>query len=83
MEEDGLSVDDVFSQCSFREDERDMVLKAMHIVEPDYQPRLSMTTDGCSLPLVEDFYKQVLQARFKLHHILSVEIGNSIVSFKL
>uniref|UniRef100_A0A671UG92 DNA-directed RNA polymerase n=1 Tax=Sparus aurata TaxID=8175 RepID=A0A671UG92_SPAAU len=74
MEEDGLSVDDVFSQCSFREDERDMVLKAMHIVEPDYQPRLSMTTDGCSLPLVEDFYKQVLQARFKLHHILQMDL---------
>ena len=58
-----------------------MVLKAIHIVEPDYQPRLSTTTDGCSLPLVEDFYTQVLQARFKLHHILSVEIGKSIVSF--
>ncbi|XP_036970884.1 DNA-directed RNA polymerase, mitochondrial [Acanthopagrus latus] len=85
MAEDGLSVDDVFHQCSFREDERDMVLKAMHIVEPDYQPRPSTTTDKWSLPLVEDLYKKRedhrypkldfsqmdLQERFK--HQLSIE----------
>lgn len=81
MAEDGLSVDDVFHQCSFREDERDMVLKAMHIVEPDYQPRPSTTTDKCSLPLVEDLYKKVLQAGFELHNILSVENGKSVVNF--
>ncbi|XP_044056573.1 DNA-directed RNA polymerase, mitochondrial [Siniperca chuatsi] len=58
MEEDGLSVDDVFSQCVFRQDERDMVLKAVHIVQPDYQPSLNATTSQCSSSLVQDFYIQ-------------------------
>ncbi|XP_070764793.1 DNA-directed RNA polymerase, mitochondrial [Enoplosus armatus] len=58
MEEDGLSVDDVFSQCVFRQDERDMVLKAVHIVQPDYQPRPDTTASQCSSSLVQDFYIQ-------------------------
>uniref|UniRef100_A0A8C9Z114 DNA-directed RNA polymerase n=1 Tax=Sander lucioperca TaxID=283035 RepID=A0A8C9Z114_SANLU len=61
MEEDGLSVDDLFSQCVFRQDERDMVLKAVHIVQPDYQPILNTNTNQCSSSLVKDFYTQVLQ----------------------
>lgn len=62
MEKDGLSVDDVFSQCVFRQDERDMVLKAMHIVQPDYHPSLNANTNQCSPALVQDFYTQVSQA---------------------
>ncbi|KAM7012929.1 DNA-directed RNA polymerase, mitochondrial [Tautogolabrus adspersus] len=58
MEEDGLSVDDVFSQCVFRQDERDMVLKAVHIVQPDYQPRLNTAISDCFSPLVQDYYIQ-------------------------
>ncbi|XP_032381991.1 DNA-directed RNA polymerase, mitochondrial isoform X1 [Etheostoma spectabile] len=58
MEEDGLSVDDLFSQCVFRQDERDMVLKAVHIVQPDYQPSLNANTNQCSSSLVKDFYTQ-------------------------
>uniref|UniRef100_A0A8C9YZI6 DNA-directed RNA polymerase n=1 Tax=Sander lucioperca TaxID=283035 RepID=A0A8C9YZI6_SANLU len=85
MEEDGLSVDDLFSQCVFRQDERDMVLKAVHIVQPDYQPILNTNTNQCSSSLVKDFYTQrsdhqypkldftqeKLQERFK--HQLSIE----------
>lgn len=59
MEEDGLSVDDVFSQCVFRQDERDMVLKALRIVQPDYQPNLNVNASPCSSSLVQDFYTQV------------------------
>lgn len=69
MEEDGLSVDDVFSQCVFRQDERDMVLKAVHIVKPDYQPSLKVTTSQCTSSLIQDFYIQVSQASLDLHHI--------------
>lgn len=69
MEENGLSVDDVFSKCVFRQDERDMVLKAVQIVQPDYQPNLNVTTNQCSSLLVEDFYIQVLQASLDLYHI--------------
>lgn len=67
MENDGLSVDDLFNQCVFRKDERDMVLKAVHIVQPDYQPRRNATASQCSSPLVQDFYKQVSLASFDLY----------------
>lgn len=59
MERDGLSVDDLFSQCVFRQDERDMVLKAVHIVQPDFQPALNRNPSQCPSSLVEDFYLQV------------------------
>lgn len=64
MEEDGLSVDDVFSQCVFQQDERDMLLKAIRIVKPDYHPSVSnMHTNQCYSSLIQDFYTQVLQSR--------------------
>ncbi|KAM4629230.1 DNA-directed RNA polymerase, mitochondrial [Polymixia lowei] len=58
MEEDSLSVDDMLSQCVFRQDERDMVLRAIHTAQPDYQPISNTTTTHCSSPLVQDFYIQ-------------------------
>ncbi|XP_062251942.1 DNA-directed RNA polymerase, mitochondrial [Platichthys flesus] len=58
MQQDGLSVDDVFSQCMFRQDEKDMVLKAIRIVQPDYQPCLKLTTNEGYTSLVQDFYTQ-------------------------
>lgn len=62
MEKDGLSVDDVFSQCVFLQDERDMVLRAMRIVQPDYHPSLNANTNQCSPALVQGYYIQVSQA---------------------
>ena len=59
MEEDSLSLDNLFSQCVFRQDERDMVLKAIHTVQPDYQPSLNLTTNQSSSSLVQDYYTQV------------------------
>ena len=64
MQQDGLSVDDVFSQCVFRKDEKDMVLKALRIVQPDYQPLLKLTTDDGYTSLVQDFYTQVPKTSF-------------------
>lgn len=55
-------MDDLFKQCVFRQDERDMVIKAVRIVQPDYQPKLNMTTSQCTSSLVQDFYTKVLQA---------------------
>ncbi|KAM4574867.1 DNA-directed RNA polymerase, mitochondrial [Fundulus diaphanus] len=85
MREDGLSVHDLFSQCVFRQDERDMLLRAIHTVKPDYEPSLSLNASQCSSPLVQDFYtkrehhaypkldftQEELQERFKRQ--LSVE----------
>lgn len=59
MEKDGLSVDDVFSQCVFRQDERDMVLRAVHVVQPDYRPSLNADPNRCSPALVQGYYTQV------------------------
>ncbi|KAM4549447.1 DNA-directed RNA polymerase, mitochondrial isoform 2-T2 [Odontesthes bonariensis] len=56
MEEDSLSVDDLFSKCVFRQDERDMVLKAIRTVNPDFQPNLELHRSPCSSSLVQDFY---------------------------
>ncbi|MBN3303172.1 RPOM protein, partial [Amia calva] len=56
LEEEGLSVQDVFRDCVFREDEREMVLRAMQVVQPDFQPSLDTEARICSSPLVQDFY---------------------------
>ncbi|XP_056112408.1 DNA-directed RNA polymerase, mitochondrial [Rhinichthys klamathensis goyatoka] len=58
MEVDGLSVDDVFSQCVFKKDEREMVLRAVRLVQPEYQPLVSKDQPVCSLSLVEQFYAE-------------------------
>lgn len=56
-----MSVDDVFSQNVFQKDERDMVLKAVHVVQPDYQPSQAQALSQCFSPLVQNFYTQVSQ----------------------
>uniref|UniRef100_A0A665WUW3 DNA-directed RNA polymerase n=1 Tax=Echeneis naucrates TaxID=173247 RepID=A0A665WUW3_ECHNA len=58
MEEDGMSLDDLFTQCLFQEDERDKVLRAVRVIHPDYQPCLKLTQSQCSPSLVQDFYKK-------------------------
>uniref|UniRef100_A0A673JZG5 DNA-directed RNA polymerase n=1 Tax=Sinocyclocheilus rhinocerous TaxID=307959 RepID=A0A673JZG5_9TELE len=58
MEVDGLSVDDVFRQCVFKKDEREMVLRAVRLVHPEYQPSVSKDQPVCSLPLVKQFYAE-------------------------
>nr|XP_057929903.1 DNA-directed RNA polymerase, mitochondrial isoform X2 [Doryrhamphus excisus] len=85
MEEDGLSLDDIFSQCVFQLDERDMVLTAARVIHPDYQPAPILPTSQSYSSLVHDFYtkrdnhqfpklnftREELQERFKFQ--LSVE----------
>ncbi|XP_028260251.1 DNA-directed RNA polymerase, mitochondrial [Parambassis ranga] len=58
MEADGLSVDDLFSQCVFRQDEKDMLLKAIRVVKPNYQPQIKSHTSQCYPSLVQGFYSQ-------------------------
>lgn len=68
MKQDGLSVDHLFSQCVFRQDERDMVLKAIRAIQPDYQPCLNLTSGERYSSLVQDFYTQVPQASFEMNY---------------
>ncbi|KAG7513818.1 DNA-directed RNA polymerase, mitochondrial [Solea senegalensis] len=58
MKEDGISVDDLFNQSVFRQDERDMVLKAVHTIQPDYLPGLNPNTSESYTSLVRDLYTQ-------------------------
>ncbi|XP_066503775.1 DNA-directed RNA polymerase, mitochondrial [Hoplias malabaricus] len=64
MEEDDLCLDDVFRKCTFRQDERDKVLKAIRTVYPDYEPPTNTEKPLCSLPLVKDFYTQREDVRY-------------------
>ncbi|MBN3323041.1 RPOM protein, partial [Atractosteus spatula] len=56
LEEDGFSLEALFRKCVFREDEHEMVLKAVQVVQPDFQPHVPTDTKICSSPLVQDFY---------------------------
>ncbi|KAI1891707.1 hypothetical protein AGOR_G00146540 [Albula goreensis] len=56
LEESGMSMDDLFQKCVFRQDEREFVLKAIQMVKPDFQPTLEMDRQICTSPLVEDIY---------------------------
>ncbi|XP_040273449.1 DNA-directed RNA polymerase, mitochondrial [Bufo bufo] len=55
LEEDGLSVDALFQGLTYVDDERDMVLKAIQRVKPEYKPP-SKVQIVCSSPLVKNFY---------------------------
>uniref|UniRef100_A0A3B3YJL7 DNA-directed RNA polymerase n=1 Tax=Poecilia mexicana TaxID=48701 RepID=A0A3B3YJL7_9TELE len=65
MKKDGLSVDDLFRECVFRQDERDMLLKAVQTVRPDYEPSLTLNASQSSSPLVKDFYTNVSRVEFQ------------------
>uniref|UniRef100_A0A8C9TYU4 DNA-directed RNA polymerase n=1 Tax=Scleropages formosus TaxID=113540 RepID=A0A8C9TYU4_SCLFO len=64
LKKDGFSLDDLFRQCAFRQDEREMVLKAVQTVEPGFQPSTDVAHRICSSPLVQDFYSQRDEVRF-------------------
>uniref|UniRef100_A0A3P8UQT3 DNA-directed RNA polymerase n=1 Tax=Cynoglossus semilaevis TaxID=244447 RepID=A0A3P8UQT3_CYNSE len=74
MKKEGLSVDDLFSQCVFHHDEKDMVLKAVHAVHPEYQPQIQQTTSQFSLPLVNDFYTQRENHQYPKLHLTQAEL---------
>ncbi|KAJ8374547.1 hypothetical protein SKAU_G00051270 [Synaphobranchus kaupii] len=54
--EAGLSAEDLFRHCLFRQDERETVLKAIRAVQPDFQPSVHAEPKICSSPLVEEVY---------------------------
>ncbi|KAG5851368.1 hypothetical protein ANANG_G00092540 [Anguilla anguilla] len=56
LEEAGFSLEDLFRRCLFRQDERETVLKAVRMVEPDFQPAVRTEPKICTSPLVEEVY---------------------------
>lgn len=76
MKKDGFSVDQVFNQNAFRADEREMVLKAVHVVQPNYQPSQKQPPSVCSSPLVHDFYTQVSALRRDLRsNVVAIQVA--------
>ncbi|KAJ7993063.1 hypothetical protein DPEC_G00268550 [Dallia pectoralis] len=64
IEADGLSLDELFCHGVFRQDERDMALKAVLTIQPDFQPSIKSVMPTCSSPLVKDFYSERTDSRY-------------------
>lgn len=59
LEEDGFHLDELFKDTVYEEDERQMVLKAVRIIKPNFQPLSLPHSEICSSPLLRDFYSKV------------------------
>ncbi|KAM5192630.1 DNA-directed RNA polymerase, mitochondrial isoform 2-T2 [Mantella aurantiaca] len=70
MEKDGMSVDQLFQDLIYHEDESQMVLEAIRRVRPDFKPppRTEIVLDS---PLVKDFYKSPSSAYPKMDFTVS------------
>ena len=67
LEAEGLSLDHLFGHFVFRQDERDMVLKAVCSVRPEYRPVSDhLMADDRHPSLVKDLYLQVPSPRQSL-----------------
>ncbi|KAL4658925.1 DNA-directed RNA polymerase, mitochondrial isoform X1 [Arapaima gigas] len=64
LKQDGFSLDDLFRQCSFQQDDREMVLKAIQTVQPGFRLSTNVAHRMCSSPLVQDFYTKREGVRF-------------------
>ncbi|XP_029469450.1 LOW QUALITY PROTEIN: DNA-directed RNA polymerase, mitochondrial [Rhinatrema bivittatum] len=58
LAEDGFRLEELFEDCTFQEDEREMVLKALQTLQPDFQPPVRLQATVCSSPLLRDFYSK-------------------------
>uniref|UniRef100_A0A8C7QF82 DNA-directed RNA polymerase n=1 Tax=Oncorhynchus mykiss TaxID=8022 RepID=A0A8C7QF82_ONCMY len=84
MEEDGLPVDELFSHCVFRQDERDMVLRAIHtsVYAPPPPPPTLILCSVCVFQRADAKYPKMafsleeLQERFSRQ--LSIEQASTI-----
>uniref|UniRef100_UPI00398F7099 DNA-directed RNA polymerase, mitochondrial isoform X2 n=1 Tax=Pristiophorus japonicus TaxID=55135 RepID=UPI00398F7099 len=64
LEEDGFTMQDLFKTCVFRKDEREMVLKAIYAVEPNFQLLSEPEMEVCQCPLVKHFYSKVEPVKY-------------------
>ncbi|NXS92783.1 RPOM protein, partial [Jacana jacana] len=90
MQNDGFHVDELFQKCLFEEDEKEEVLKAIRILQPNYQLPPPPKPQTCKSSLLQDFYSkekvvsypkldfsmQELQERFQQQ--LEMELDNTI-----
>ncbi|XP_074933381.1 DNA-directed RNA polymerase, mitochondrial [Phalacrocorax aristotelis] len=90
LKNDGFHVDELFQKCLFEEDEKEKVLKAIRIVQPNYQLPPPPSPQTCKSSLLQDFYSkekmmsypkldfsaQELQERFQQQ--LEMELDNTV-----
>ncbi|XP_055563148.1 DNA-directed RNA polymerase, mitochondrial isoform X1 [Falco cherrug] len=58
LKEDGFCVDQLFQKCLFEEDEKEKVLNAIRVVQPDYQVPPPPQPQTCKSSLLQDFYSK-------------------------
>nr|XP_048686682.1 DNA-directed RNA polymerase, mitochondrial isoform X4 [Caretta caretta] len=90
LEEDGFHLDELFKDTVYEEDEREMVLKAVRIIKPNFQPLSLPHSEICTSPLLRDFYSKekpvsypkldfsVRELRERFQHQLEMEASNTI-----
>lgn len=90
LQEGGFHLDELFQGVLYKEDEREMVLKALRITRPSFQPPAPPPAESCTSPLLRDFYskeKPVSYPKldFSLHELrerfqqqLEMEVSNTV-----
>ncbi|XP_061322660.1 DNA-directed RNA polymerase, mitochondrial [Pezoporus flaviventris] len=58
LQHDGFHVDELFQKCLFEEDEKEKVLKAVRMVQPNYQLPPAPSPETCKSSLLQDFYSR-------------------------
>ncbi|NXP56509.1 RPOM protein, partial [Heliornis fulica] len=90
LKNDGFHVDELFQKCLFEEDEKEKILRAIRIVQPNYQLPPPPSPQTCKSSLLQDFYSrekmvsyptldfsvQELQERFQQQ--LEMELRNTV-----
>ncbi|NXX12882.1 RPOM protein, partial [Podargus strigoides] len=71
LKNNGFHVDELFQKCLFEEDEKEKVLRAIRIVQPNYQLPPPPKPQTCKSSLLQDFYSEKVVSYPKLD--LSVE----------
>ncbi|NXY13081.1 RPOM protein, partial [Atrichornis clamosus] len=56
LHSDGFHIDELFQKCLFEEDEKEMVLRAVRTVQPNYQLPPPPSPHICKSSLLQDFY---------------------------
>ncbi|KFP05038.1 hypothetical protein N300_02510, partial [Calypte anna] len=79
LKNDGFHVDDLFQKCLFEEDEKEMVLRAIRIVQPNYQLPPPPSPQTCKSSLLQDFYSKERMVSYpKLDFSLWMELDNTV-----
>ncbi|XP_039622586.1 DNA-directed RNA polymerase, mitochondrial [Polypterus senegalus] len=76
LQEDDFTLHQLFESCMFQGDEQEMVLKAVHMVVPDFQPPAHREFKISSCPLVQDLYTKRDSVTYPKLHFTLEELRN-------